>query len=402
MTAGRAWAGVDVGKEHHWVCVVDDNGTVMLSRRLVNDEQPIGELVAEIEQLADEVSWTVDLTTVYAALLLTVLANAGKSVRYLAGRAVWQASAVYRGGEGKTDAKDARVIADQSRMRGADLPVLHPDDDLITELRMLTAHRADLVADRTRTINRLRQQLVAVCPALERAAQLTQDRGWVVLLTRYQRPKAMRQSGVSRLTKMLGDAGVRNAAAIAAAAVAAAKSQTVRLPGEDVAAGLVAELAGEVVALDDRIKSTDADIEDRFRRHPAADVITSMPGMGFRLGAEFLAAVGDPALIGSADQLAAWAGLAPVSKDSGKRTGRLHAPKRYSRRLRRVMYMSALTAVRCDPASKAYYQRKRDEGKRPIPATICLARRRTNVLYALIRDNRTWQPDSPPISKTAA
>ena len=402
MTADQLWAGVDVGKEHHWVAVVDGTGTVVLSRKLVNDERSIREVVAEIDQLAEQVSWTVDLTTVYAALLLTVLTDAGKAVRYLAGRAVWQASVTYRGGEAKTDAKDARVIADQSRMRGQDLPVLHPDDELIAELRMLTAHRADLVADRTRTINRLRQQLGAVCPALERSAQLTQDRGWVVLLQRYQRPKAIRQSGVSRLTRVLSDAGVRNAATIAAAAVAAAKSQTVRLPGEEVAAGLVAELAGEVVALDDRIKSTDADIEDRFRRHPAAEVITSMPGMGFRLGAEFLAAVGDPALIGSADQLAAWSGLAPVSKDSEKRTGRLHTPKRYSRRLRRVMYMSALTAIRCDPHSRAYYQRKRDEGKRPVPATICLARRRTNVLYALIRDNRTWQPDSPPITKTAA
>ena len=102
------------------------------------------------------------------------------------------------------------------------------------------------------------------------------------------------------------------------------------------------------------------------------------------------------------DQLAAWAGLAPVAKDSGKRTGRLHTPKRYSRRLRRVMYMSALTAIRCDPASKAYYQRKRDQGKRPIPATICLARRRVNVLYALIRDNRTWQPNTPQITTAAA
>lgn len=402
MAAGQVWAGVDVGKEHHWVCVVDDNGTVVFSRKLANDEQLIRALVIEIDELAERVSWTVDLTTVYAALLLTVLADAGKTVRYLAGRAVWQASAVYRGGEAKTDAKDARVIADQSRMRGEDLPVLHPDDDLISELRMLTAHRADLVADRTRTINRLRQALAAVCPALERAAQLTQDRGWIVLLVRYQRPKAIRQSGVSRLTKVLADAGVRNAPTIAAAAVAAVKTQTVRLPGEQVAAGLVADLARGVIALDDRIKSTDADIEARFHRHDLAEVITSMPGMGFRLGAEFLAAVGDPALIGSADQLAAWAGLAPVSRDSGKRTGRLHTPKRYSRRLRRVMYMSALTAIRCDPDSKAYYQRKRDEGKRPIPATICLARRRTNVLYALIRDNRTWQPDSPPITQSAA
>lgn len=402
MTASQMWAGVDVGKEHHWVCVVDHTGAVVLSRKLVNDESQIRELVAKVDALGAQVSWTVDLTTVYASLLLTVLASAGKSVRYLSGRQVWQASATYRGGEGKTDAKDARVIADQSRMRGSDLPVLHPDDHLITELRMLTGHRADLVADRTRTINRLRQQLVAVCPALERVAQLTSDRGWVVLLARYQRPKAIRQSGVSRLTRMLADAGVRNAATIAAAAVAAVKTQTVRLPGEQVAAGLVAELAQGVIALDDRIKTTDADIEDRFRHHPLAEVIISLPGMGFRLGAEFLAAIGDPALVGSADQLAAWAGLAPVSRDSGKRTGRLHTPKRYSRRLRRVMYMSALTAIRSDPASRAYYQRKRHQGKRPIPAIICLARRRTNVLYALIRDNRTWQPDSPPITESAA
>jgi len=44
----------------------------------------------------------------------------------------------------------------------------------------------------------------------------------------------------------------------------------------------------------------------------------------------------------------------------------------------------------------------RHQGKCPIPATICLDRRRINVLYALIRDNRIWQPDSPPITTAAA
>jgi hypothetical protein len=48
---GQLWAGVDVGKEHHWVAVVDDTGAVALSRKLVNDEQPIRALVAEIEML---------------------------------------------------------------------------------------------------------------------------------------------------------------------------------------------------------------------------------------------------------------------------------------------------------------------------------------------------------------
>ncbi len=112
MAADRLWVGVDVGKEHHWVCVVDGAGKQVLSRKLVNDEHPIAAVIAEVEQLGQEVSWTVDLSSVYASLLLTVLAEAGKPVRYLAGRSVWQASATYRGGEAKTDAKDARVIAE--------------------------------------------------------------------------------------------------------------------------------------------------------------------------------------------------------------------------------------------------------------------------------------------------
>jgi transposase len=120
-----------------------------------------------------------------------------------------------------------------------------------------------------------------------------------------------------------------------------------------------------------------------------------MPGFGFRLGAELLVAIGDLDQVDSADRLAAYAGLAPVANDSGKRTGRRRRPVRYNRALRRAMYLAALVAIRCDPAARAYYQRKRAEGKRPIQATICLARRRTNVLWALMRDDRTWQPEPP-------
>ncbi|MFI5497405.1 IS110 family transposase [Actinoplanes sp. NPDC051859] len=390
------WAGVDVGKEHHWVTLLDGDGAVLLSRKVANDEREIVQIIADCAAAARAVQWAVDLTTVEAALLLSVLWANEQPVRYLSGRSVNHAARAYRG-EGKTDARDARVIADQSRMR-RDLPVLRPGDDLIAELRMLTGRRTDLVADRTRTINRLRQQLTAVCPALERAADIANHRGWVILLARYQRPKAIRRAGVDRLTTMLTGAGVRNAARIAEAAVTAARTQTVRLPGEDVAAELVAVLAKEVMDLDTRIKQADTAIEERFRRHRLADVIVSMPGFGFRLGAELLAAIGDPDLIGSADHLAAYAGLAPVANDSGKRTGRLHTPSRYNRRLRRTMYMSALTSMRCHPESRAYYDRKRTEGKRPIQAVICLARRRTNVLWALIRDNRTWQDEPPTIT----
>jgi len=184
--------------------------------------------------------------------------------------------------------------------------------------------------------------------------------------------------------------------------VTAAAAQTSRLPGEKVAAGLVKGLAEEVIDLDGRIGQLDRDIAARFHRHRLAEVICSLPGMGFRLGAEFLAAVGDLAWFASADHLAAYAGLAPVPNDSGKRTGRRHRPQRYHRGLRRVFYLAALTSIGCCGVSRAYYDRKRSQGKQSKTALIALAGRRLNVLWAMLRDLRPYQPAGRAITAPAA
>ena len=64
---------------------------------------------------------------------------------------------------------------------------------------------------------------------------------------------------------------------------------------------------------------------------------------------------------------------------------------RYNRALRRAMYLAALVAIRCDPAARAYYQRKRSEGKDHNAAVTCLARRRCDVLFAMLRDGTLYQ-----------
>src|SRR4029453_5208161 len=139
---------------HHWVVAEDPQGRVVLSRRVANDQQEIARVVGEVSKLAGRLVWTGDLTTPEAALLLAVLFSGGQTVRYLSGRAVNQAAASYRG-EGKTDARDPRAIAGRARGPPA-LPVLRPGDGLVGDLRLLVAQRADLVGDRTRTLNRLR------------------------------------------------------------------------------------------------------------------------------------------------------------------------------------------------------------------------------------------------------
>ncbi|MFE1840413.1 transposase, partial [Streptomyces sviceus] len=126
------------------------------------------------------------------------------------------------------------------------------------------------------------------------------------------------------------------------------------------------------------------------------DVITSMPGLGVILGAEFLAATsGDMTVFGTADRLAGFGGVAPVPRDSGKISGNLRRPQRYNRRLQRVFYISALFSIRHCEESRRFYDRKRAEGKRHTQAVLALARRRVNVLWALLRDGRCYEPVPP-------
>ncbi|MGC4984689.1 IS110 family transposase [Streptomyces sp. DT193] len=388
VTLPQIWAGVDIGKEHHHCVVVDERGERLLSRRVFNDEPALLELIADVLALSEDALWAVDINHGGAALLIGLLLSHEQPMVYITGLAVHQASTAYRG-QGKTDEKDAFVIADQARMR-QDLGLLRPGDEIAVDLRTLTARRLDLVNDRTRQTNRLRAQLLEFFPALERGLNLSK-KGPVVLLTGYQVPAAIRRSGARRIAAWLKNRKVKNAVSLAETAVKAAGAQHTALPGETLAAAMVARIAKGVLALDEEIAELDALIEARFNEHRHATVIRSLPGMGTLLGAEFIAATGgDLEAFGTADRLASFAGLSPVPRDSGRVSGNLRRPRRYHRGLLRVFYLSAMASLRTCTASQVYYGRKRNEGKGHKQALLALARRRANVLWAMLRDGACY------------
>jgi transposase len=397
--ADKAWAGIDVGKRHHWVCVVDSDGRQLLSARVANDEAEITAVIGSVTGLAETVSWAVDIIGAPSALLLAVLRQAGQHVRYASGRLVAVMSGAYAG-EGKTDRKDAFVIAETARIHRS-LPAVDARTDLVRNLGLLTSHRADLIADRVRMINRLRDLLTSVFPALEREFDYASCKGALVLLTGYACPARLRRAGEARLASWLRQRRVRGYAGVAARAVTAAKSQQITLPGQDLAAAIISELATAILALEQRVTDLDTQIAATFAQHPQADVIQSMPGFGPILGATLLVTAGDLAAFPTASHLAAAAGLIPVPDDSGRRTGNLHKPRRYSRPLRHVLYLSAQTSMIREGPSRDYYLKKRATGRTHQQAIIALARRRTDVLRALLRDNRTYAA-TPPALATAA
>lgn len=386
------WVGIDAGKRAHHCVVMDHAGAVLLSQRVENDEEKLLELIATVAGIAagEEACWATDLNAGGAALLISLLAGHGQQLLYIPGRIVHHAAATYRG-DGKTDAKDAKIIADQARMR-TDLQPVRGADQVSVDLRMLTAHRTDVICDRVRAINRLRATMLEYFPALERAFDYSKNKAALVLLSHFTTPEGLRRVGPARLTTWLKARRCRNSAKVAAAAIGAAQAQHTTLPTQPMGSALVSELAARIQEIDTTLARIDAQLSERFSQHDDAQILLSMPGFGPVLAATFLAQIGGNLDdFDTVDRLACVAGLAPVPRDSGRINGNLHRPRRFNRRLLRTCYLAALSSLKNSPASRIFYDRKRSEGKSHKQALIALARRRINVIWVMLRDHVPYQ-----------
>jgi transposase len=382
------WVGFDVGKAFHWVCVLDEEGEVVLSRRVEATERDLEACLEEIMVLGGDRSFGIDLLGGPAALLEAVLLDRGERVLHLPGTAVNRARDGYRG-EHKSDRGDARVIADQLRMRWRNLQEVRPRAEEAAELRALVAHRRAMVEDQAGVIARLRALLLEVFPGLEAALDLRKDRA-LLAVTRVATPSAARRLGVSRLARWLRARGVRRCEDLAGKVVGAAKGQRRELPAAEAKAALVSEMAAEVLRVRERIGVIDARLEELMAARPEAKMVRSMPGMGPLFTAEFLSEVGDLLRFGSADALAAAAGLVPATRQSGGASFQRRA-RRGNRTLKNLLYRSAFSCTVHHEPSRAYYLRKRAEGKAHHQAVIALARRRVNVLWAMLRDGELYR-----------
>jgi transposase len=382
--------GIDVAKEVHWACAMDRDARVLFSHAVDNDPAAIGALIGEIEALDAQATRTaVDMLGGAASLVCAMFAEAGLPLVHTPGLAVNRARQGIRGGERKSDPKDAAVIAELARTR-PDLRAVEPPDPLDAEIRLLVSRRRELVTEQTRRTARLRDLLCGLFPALERRIDPTTRTG-LVFLSHYAAPEDIRAAGAKRIVRQLTKAatGLRGLEPLAEEAVRAASAQTVAIPGGRLRAEIIAEIAREALAARDRLKAVDQAIWERLANHPDAALILSMPGMGATLTAEFITLVGRIDRFDSADALAAAAGLAPVLRQSGK-TSFLRRASGGDKALKRLFYQAAFTSL-SRPDSRAFCDRKRAEGKRHHQAVIALARRRVNVLWAILRNRQPFR-----------
>ncbi len=129
---------------------------------------------------------------------------------------------------------------------------------------------------------------------------------------------------------------------------------------------------------------------DAAAPHRGVSLCSLSSGVGVRTAARILLEVGDGTAFPTPGHLPAFAGLAPVTRRSGASIRGEHPSRGGNKNLKLAFFLSAFAAL-SDPVSRAYDDRKRDQGKKHNAALTCLARRRCNVLHAMLRDRTLYQ-----------
>lgn len=388
--------GLDVGKGEHHATAVTPAGKKAFDKRLPNSEPKLREMFGKLQAKHGTVLVVVDQPASIGALPLAVARDMGCAVAYLPGLTMRRIADLYPG-EAKTDARDAFVIADAARVMPHTLRSIELEDETIAELEMLVGFDDDLAGEATRISNRLRGLLTQIHPHLERVlGPRIQHPAVLTLLERFGSPAQIRKAGRRRLVTLMRPKAPRMTERLVEDIFTALDEQSVVVPGTDAAALIVPSLAGSLTTVLDQRKQLAARIEELMEAHPLSKVLTSMPGIGVRTGARILIDVGDGSSFPSAAHLAAYAGLAPATRSSGSSIRGEQPSRRGNKQLKRAFFLSAFAAL-ADPVSRTYYDKKISQGKHHTQAVLCLARRRADVLFAMLRDGTLYDPPPAPV-----
>ena len=384
VTGIDVFVGIDMAKQDHYAQAISRDGTELFKRPVLNDQATIEQLLSDAA-VHGRIVVVVDQPASGAQLLLSLAAQHQVPVAYVTGLQMRRAADLYAG-SAKTDPIDAFVLADFARRNADRLTWLSVTDDLLVELRILNGRDVDLAADATRTINRCRDALTAISPALERVVGSRLGQAGVRdVLAKWATPTALRSAGQARIRARMAKRSPRIAAKVTEEVWAALDAQTITLPGEAAWGRIIADLCSDLDRVISQRDQLAVEIEEVFMAHPLGKVLVTLCGFGPRTGARTLAEIGDPQRFADGGRLAAYAGLAPVDRRSGRSINSSSQSRSGNHRLKNAMFLAAFVAAQHDAAAKAYYQRKRAEGKKHNAAVICLARKRCDIILAMLK-----------------
>jgi transposase len=261
------FVGLDVGKSNHHAVAVDAGGKKLLDKPLPNDEEKLKEILVSLLEKG-RVLVVVDQPATIGALPVAVAIATGVEVAYLPGLTMRRVADLFPG-EAKTDARDAKIIAETARTMPHTLRDIALDDEQAAELSMLCGFDQDLCDQITATSNRIRGLLTQIHPSLERAIGNHLDHDAICdLLQKYPTPQAIQKAGIKRVEAYLKHKAPKVYRQWAKEIMDALSKQTVVVIGTDAAGVVLPHLAAQLRSLRRQREDVADKVEALVEAHP--------------------------------------------------------------------------------------------------------------------------------------
>lgn len=390
----RFFAGLDWASRTHAICVIDERGMIAEQFEISHDAVGLAEAKRKLKRFASSDEPVGIAIERPSGLIVDTFVQAGHPVFPVHPNAVKAMRPRYRSHGGKSDASDAYLLADALRTDGHRLRRLAPQSDAILALRALVRGRDDLVATRVEMANQLRSALESFWPG---AAAIFADVDSPIALAfvqRYPTPQSAARLGDKRLASFLaqhGYSGRRPAGELLERLHSAAAGKASELEA-DAKGELVRALAHVLERLALQITLISSRIEHELQAIADGRLMMSFPRAGRICAAQILAELGDVReRFPSDDILAAEAGVAPVTYESGK-----HRAVAFrwacNHRLRRAVTCFADNSRHQSSWASSVYQRALARGCDHPHAIRILARAWLRVMWRAWTDRKPYDP----------
>lgn len=386
-------AGLDWARDDHAVCVLDERAQVQLRCTVAHSADGLAGLTRQLRRLADPADLPIAVERP-SGLLVDTLVEAGFPVVPIHPNALKASRPRYSAAQGKSDPGDAFILADLLRTDGHRFRRLQPPSDEIRALRALVRSRDDLVAQRVALANQLRALLESFWPGAAAIFADVDSPIALAFLARYPTPQAAERLGEKRLAAFLARhayCGRRPVAELLdrlrAAPTGLAGEAECEAKGE-----LVRTLAVVLEPLVLQLGQLTGRLGHAVAQLPDGQIVMSFPRAGRVNAAQILAELGDDrSRFTHPDQLAAQAGVAPVTYASGKHRG-VGYRWACNKRLRLALTCFADNSRHASPWAAHVYRRARERGCDHPHAIRILARAWVRVLWRCWQDRKLYDP----------
>ena len=382
------FVGNDWAEDHHDVYVMDQAGEKLAAKRLGEGIEGIRAFHALLGTHAEDPTQVRVGIETDRGLWVNALVAAGYLVHAINPRAAARYRDRHHVGGAKSDAGDAKMLADLVRTDAHNHRLVAGDSAQVEGVKVIARAHQNLIWSRARETNRLRSALREYYPAALVAFEDLDDRDALTVLGRAPDPETGARLTLSQITAALRAGGRRRYLEATAERIQHAlrtEQLAAPLPVVQSYAASTKALVGLLAAFNTQIEDLETQLNQSFEQHPDADIYLSLPGLGDILGARVLGELGDdPERFADAKSRRNYAGTSPITKASGKKKIVL---ARYIRnkRLYDAIDQWAFCSLSTSPGARAYYDERRAADYEHHEALRALGNRWIGILHGCLK-----------------